>query len=100
MGGRWKDASEAERFLHNVRTAFAAEPQAHERFMHVMTSFQEGRLGTVEVMERVAVLLADRPALLAAFNTFLPEGYRVEHRAPHAQVARVRRHAQVQGGDE
>ena len=25
---------------------------------------------------------------------------RVEHRAPHAQVARVRRHAQVQGGDE
>jgi hypothetical protein len=35
-------------------------------------------LGTLDVMERISILLADYPELIDGFNVYLPPGYRVE----------------------
>jgi hypothetical protein len=72
--------SAADAFLTAVQAALASEPRKHERFMAAMLSFRAGDLDTVEVMEQVASVLAGRNELIASFNTFLPDGYRLE---PH-----------------
>jgi len=69
---------DAENFIHLVRSSFAHDPPKHEAFIDVMMDFRDGSMDTVQVMEKVAVILQGHTSLIQQFNCFLPDGYRIE----------------------
>ena len=77
------EEDDAANFLSASRlTLGTTDPKRHVQLLDALLAFESGALDTVDVMERVATLLADHPQLLNHFNTFLPDGYRCQLLSP------------------
>lgn len=56
---------------------YGDKSETYEEFQRILTEFLNGASDTVLVMQRIAELFGARKELVFAFNTFLPEKYRL-----------------------
>lgn len=60
-----------------VQALYGDKSETYEEFQRILNEFLNGASDTVLVMQRVAALFSARKDLVFAFNTFLPQGYRL-----------------------
>lgn len=65
-------------YLDQVKMEFGDRPHIYNEFLDIMKTFKSQTIDTPGVIRRVASLFHGNKGLLLAFNTFLPEGYRIE----------------------
>jgi histone deacetylase complex regulatory component SIN3 len=84
------EMEKATRYVETVRDTFGRDyPAKHDEFLDVLTDFRNNTIGTAEVASRMKVLFRDSPGLLAGFNDFLPNGYKIEVIGVDELAARV-----------
>ncbi|KZT44457.1 hypothetical protein SISSUDRAFT_19885 [Sistotremastrum suecicum HHB10207 ss-3] len=76
--GRQLDVSDALSYLDLVKIQFEQQPAVYNKFLDVMKDFKSEDIDTPGVISRVSELFAGHPTLIQGFNTFLPDGYRIE----------------------
>ena len=57
---------------------FGDRPQIYNEFLDIMKTFKSQEIDTPGVIRRVATLFHGNKRLVLGFNTFLPEGFRIE----------------------
>eukprot|EP00985_Skeletonema_marinoi_P001774 scaffold704_cov131-Skeletonema_marinoi.AAC.1 len=57
---------------------FGDRPQIYNEFLDIMKTFKSQEIDTPGVIRRVAALFHGNKRLVLGFNTFLPEGFRIE----------------------
>jgi paired amphipathic helix protein Sin3a len=65
-------------YLDQVKMEFGDRPQIYNEFLDIMKTFKSQEIDTPGVIRRVAALFHGNKRLVLGFNTFLPEGYRIE----------------------
>ena len=65
---------DALHYLRRVKAELIDEPETFDDFLKILFSFQDKKVGTEEVIQRVSALLAGHGQLLSGFNMFLPYG--------------------------
>ena len=65
-------------YLDQVKMEFGDFPQIYNEFLEIMKTFKSQEIDTPGVIRRVAALFHGNKRLVLGFNTFLPEGYRIE----------------------
>ena len=65
-------------YLDTVKMEFGDRPQIYNEFLDIMKTFKSQEIDTPGVIRRVATLFHGNKRLVLGFNTFLPEGYRIE----------------------
>ncbi|KAL1738915.1 paired amphipathic helix [Schizophyllum fasciatum] len=66
-------------YLDAIKATFGEhQPQIFNQFLDIMKEYQTDVTDTPSTVERVATLFAGHPALIQDFNTFLPDGYRID----------------------
>jgi histone deacetylase complex regulatory component SIN3 len=65
-------------FLEQVKRQFTDKPMVYNQFLDIMREFKNQTVDTPGVIERVKELFHDAPHLVYGFNSFLPQGYRIE----------------------
>jgi histone deacetylase complex regulatory component SIN3 len=90
-------------YLDQVKMEFGDRPQIYNEFLDIMKNFKSQQIDTPGVIERVSNLFHGNKKLVLGFNTFLPEGYKIElpidgapavFRAPgQIGVTQIRTHA-------
>jgi paired amphipathic helix protein Sin3a len=90
-------------YLDQVKVEFGDRPHIYNEFLDIMKTFKTQQIDTPGVIRRVSNLFQGNRKLVLGFNTFLPEGYKIElppdgegppvavYRAPGSNVAHVLR---------
>ncbi|PPR03339.1 hypothetical protein CVT24_012579 [Panaeolus cyanescens] len=65
------------RYYEFVKTQFEEQPSVSITFFDIMKEYREERIDTPTVIQRITDLFGLYPALLTAFNIFLPPGYEI-----------------------
>ena len=88
-------------YLDQVKVEFGDRPHIYNEFLDIMKTFKTQQLDTPGVIRRVSNLFQGNRRLVLGFNTFLPDGYKIElpadgdgppvavFRAPGSNVAHV-----------
>ena len=90
-------------YLDQVKVEFGDRPHIYNEFLDIMKTFKTQQIDTPGVIRRVSNLFQGNRRLVLGFNTFLPEGYRIEiptdgsgppvavYRAPGSNIAHILR---------
>lgn len=90
-------------YLDQVKVEFGDRPHIYNEFLDIMKTFKTQQIDTPGVIRRVSNLFQGNRTLVLGFNTFLPEGYKIEipsdgdgppvavYRAPGSSVAHILR---------
>lgn len=65
-------------YLDQVKMEFGDRPQIYNEFLHIMKTFKSQEIDTPGVILRVTQLFQGNKALVLGFNTFLPDGFKIE----------------------
>lgn len=65
-------------YLDQVKLEFGEKPRIYNEFLEIMKNFKAQAIDTPGVIERVSNLFRGYNNLILGFNTFLPEGYKIE----------------------
>lgn len=65
-------------YLDQVKVEFGDRPHIYNEFLDIMKTFKTQQIDTLEVIHRVSTLFQGNRRLVLGFNTFLPEGYKIE----------------------
>jgi paired amphipathic helix protein Sin3a len=65
-------------YLDQVKVEFGDQPHIYNEFLDIMKTFKTQQIDTPGVIRRVSNLFQGNPRLVLGFNTFLPEGYKIE----------------------
>ena len=65
-------------YLDQVKMEFGDRPHIYNEFLDIMKTFKTQQLDTPGVIRRVSTLFQGNRKLVLGFNTFLPEGYKIE----------------------
>ena len=65
-------------YLDQVKMEFGDSPHIYNEFVEIMKTFKSQEIDTPDAISRVAALFHGNKRLVLGFNTFLPEGYRIE----------------------
>lgn len=65
-------------YLDQVKMEFGDRPHIYNEFLDIMKTFKTQQLDTPGVIRRVSTLFQGNRNLVLGFNTFLPEGYKIE----------------------
>ena len=86
-------------YLDQVKVEFGDRPHIYNEFLDIMKTFKTQQIDTPGVIRRVSNLFQGNRRLVLGFNTFLPEGYKIEldgdgppiavFRAPGSNVTHV-----------
>lgn len=68
-------------YLDQVKMEFGDRPHIYNQFLEIMKTFKSQQIDTPGVIQRVSSLFHGNKRLVLGFNTFLPEGYKIE--IPH-----------------
>lgn len=79
-GYRHLKVEDALAYLEQVKQCFQDMPSIYNRFLDIMKEFKAQTIDTSEVIRRVSALFHGHRELILGFNTFLPPGYKIEHR--------------------
>ena len=72
------NVKDALSYLEQVKFQFNARPDVYNHFLDIMKDFKSQAIDTPGVIERVSTLFRGYPNLIQGFNTFLPQGYRID----------------------
>ncbi|KAL3786130.1 hypothetical protein HJC23_010704 [Cyclotella cryptica] len=78
--GRELKVEDALLYLDQVKLEFGDRPRIYNEFLEIMKCFKAQEVDTVGVIHRVRSLFRGYNNLILGFNTFLPEGYKIEMR--------------------
>ena len=78
--GRELKVEDALLYLDKVKNEFGERPRIYNEFLDIMKCFKAQEVDTIGVINRVKTLFRGYNALILGFNTFLPEGYKIEMR--------------------
>ena len=70
-------------YLNQVKIQFSDNPEVYNKFLDILIDFKSHTIDTQKVIEQVSRLLHGHQTLILGFNTFLPQGYKIEVRQPH-----------------
>eukprot|EP00618_Florenciella_parvula_P037990 CAMPEP_0119508100 /NCGR_PEP_ID=MMETSP1344-20130328/27809_1 /TAXON_ID=236787 /ORGANISM="Florenciella parvula, Strain CCMP2471" /LENGTH=139 /DNA_ID=CAMNT_0007544803 /DNA_START=106 /DNA_END=522 /DNA_ORIENTATION=- len=89
-------------YLDQVKMEFQGKPEIYNEFLDIMKNFKAQTIDTPGVIRRVSQLFRGYNKLILGFNTFLPEGYKIELSHIEAQekvfqAEEARRLAEQQG---
>jgi histone deacetylase complex regulatory component SIN3 len=65
-------------YLDQVKVEFGDRPHIYNEFLDIMKTFKTQQIDTPGVIRRVSNLFQGNTKLVLGFNTFLPEGYKIE----------------------
>ena len=65
-------------YLDQVKVEFGDRPHIYNEFLDIMKTFKTHQIDTPGVIRRVSNLFQGNRKLVLGFNTFLPEGYKIE----------------------
>lgn len=65
-------------YLDEVKLEFGNRPHIYNEFLDIMKTFKSQQIDTPGVIRRVSTLFRGNRRLVLGFNTFLPEGYKIE----------------------
>ena len=65
-------------YLDQVKAEFGDRPEIYNEFLEIMKSFKSQEIDTPGVICRVSTLFRGYGKLIYGFNTFLPEGYKID----------------------
>jgi paired amphipathic helix protein Sin3a len=65
-------------YLDQVKVEFGDRPHIYNEFLDIMKTFKTQQIDTPGVIRRVSNLFQGNRRLVLGFNTFLPEGYKIE----------------------
>jgi len=65
-------------YLNQVKAEFRDEPEIYNEFLEIVKSFRSQQIDMPGVIRRVSTLFEGYGKLIYGFNTFLPEGYKIE----------------------
>mmetsp|Transcript_3267 Transcript_3267/g.13082 ORF Transcript_3267/g.13082 Transcript_3267/m.13082 type:complete len:868 (-) Transcript_3267:1491-4094(-) len=65
-------------YLDQVKMEFSSKPEIYNEFLEIMKNFKAQEIDTPGVIRRVSNLFRGYNSLILGFNTFLPEGYKIE----------------------
>ena len=65
-------------YLDQVKMAFGEKPEIYNKFLDIMKNFKAQEIDTPGVIQQVSRLFRGYNKLILGFNTFLPDGYKVE----------------------
>eukprot|EP00934_Nitzschia_sp_Nitz4_P006570 Nitzschia sp. Nitz4//scaffold106_size73319//51333//55917//NITZ4_005742-RA/size73319-augustus-gene-0.6-mRNA-1//1//CDS//3329532538//6560//frame0 len=65
-------------YLDQVKVEFGDRPHIYNEFLDIMKTFKTQQIDTPGVINRVSTLFQGNKRLVLGFNTFLPEGYKIE----------------------
>ena len=74
-------------YLDQVKIEFGERPHIYNEFLDIMKHFKAQQIDTPGVIQRVSNLFKGNKRLVLGFNTFLPEGYKIELDAEGNTVA-------------
>ena len=69
---------DALQYLDQVKMEFGDRPHIYNEFLDIMKTFKTQQIDTPGVIRRVSNLFQGNRRLVLGFNTFLPEGYKIE----------------------
>lgn len=72
------NVKDALSYLEQVKFQFNSRPDVYNHFLDIMKDFKSQAIDTPGVIERVSTLFRGFPNLIQGFNTFLPQGYRID----------------------
>ncbi|KAH6900820.1 hypothetical protein BKA70DRAFT_1388716 [Coprinopsis sp. MPI-PUGE-AT-0042] len=72
------NVTDALSYLDQVKLQFQDQPDVYNHFLDIMKEFKNEQIDTPGVITRVSNLFDGHPSLIQGFNTFLPQGYRIE----------------------
>ncbi|SCU81790.1 LAMI_0B07690g1_1 [Lachancea mirantina] len=72
------NVKDALSYLEQVKFQFSNRPDVYNHFLDIMKDFKSQVIDTPGVIERVSTLFQGFPTLIQGFNTFLPQGYKIE----------------------
>jgi len=73
---------EALSFVDHIRLQFENEPTRYDDFITTMKAYKKLRINDLETVIRICELFVGYPTLIKEFNTFLPNGYRLQPSDP------------------
>jgi len=65
-------------YLDQVKIAFGEKPEIYNEFLDIMKNFKAQEIDTPGVIQQVSQLFHGYNKLILGFNTFLPDGYKIE----------------------
>jgi paired amphipathic helix protein Sin3a len=65
-------------YLDQVKMAFGDKPEIYNEFLDIMKNFKAQEIDTPGVIQQVSHLFHGYSKLILGFNTFLPDGYKIE----------------------
>ncbi|GAB5037077.1 Hypothetical protein NocV09_06000010, partial [Nannochloropsis oceanica] len=65
-------------YLDQVKIEFSEKPEIYNEFLDIMKNFKAQEIDTPGVIQRVSTLFRGYNKLILGFNTFLPEGYKID----------------------
>ncbi|CAN0292806.1 unnamed protein product, partial [Ectocarpus sp. 12 AP-2014] len=65
-------------YLDQVKIEFGDKPEIYNEFLDIMKNFKAMAIDTPGVIRRVSSLFRGYNKLILGFNTFLPDGYKIE----------------------
>ena len=74
-------------YLDQVKIEFGDRPHVYNEFLDIMKHFKAQMIDTPGVIQRVSNLFSGNRTLVLGFNTFLPDGYKIELDADGNTVA-------------
>lgn len=78
--GRELKVEDALLYLDQVKLEFGDRPKIYNEFLEIMKNFKAQEVDTIGVINRVRTLFHGYNNLILGFNTFLPDGYKIEMR--------------------
>ncbi|CAE6387267.1 unnamed protein product [Rhizoctonia solani] len=72
------NVKDALSYLEMVKLKFQDKPDVYNHFLDIMKDFKSQAIDTPGVIDRVSSLFNGHTALIQGFNTFLPQGYRID----------------------
>ncbi|CAE6406710.1 unnamed protein product [Rhizoctonia solani] len=72
------NVKDALSYLEMVKVKFQDKPDVYNHFLDIMKDFKSQAIDTPGVIDRVSSLFNGHTALIQGFNTFLPQGYRID----------------------
>ncbi|GMI25600.1 hypothetical protein TrRE_jg671, partial [Triparma retinervis] len=69
---------DALQYLDQVKMEFGDRPHIYNEFLDIMKNFKSQQIDTPGVIRSVSNLFHGNKKLVLGFNTFLPEGYKIE----------------------
>jgi len=83
--GRELKVEDALLYLDQVKLEFGDRPRIYNEFLEIMKNFKAQEVDTIGVINRVRRLFHGYNNLILGFNTFLPDGYKIEMKMGDAE---------------